>query len=93
MTSAMEMLMNEIRNELKSELKAEILAELSEMQKTEKVWMNKKELAAYLGMSPNTLNKYLREHPNFPVREMAGVKSYNARRVDEFIEIVHTMKK
>lgn len=48
MTSAMEMLMNEIRNELKSELKAEILAELSEMQKTEKVWMNKKELAAYL---------------------------------------------
>lgn len=48
--------------------------------------MDKKELAAYLGMSPNTLNKYLREHPNFPVREMAGVKRYDIRMVDEFIE-------
>ena len=48
--------------------------------------MDKKELAAYLGMSPNTLNKYLREHPNSPVREMAGVKRYDTRMVDEFIE-------
>ncbi len=84
-------LREEIKEEIKKEIKKELLDELMRHNEQQKMWMNKKETAAYLGISPNTFSKYLSKYPNFPVSDLAGTKRYNAKQVDEFIAITDMM--
>ena len=85
MENKMNQLLTELREEIKKEIKEELLDELTRHNAQQKVWMNKKETAAYLGMSINTFSKFLSKYPNFPVSDLAGVERYNAKQVDEFI--------
>lgn len=87
MTDAMTALINEMKKEIREEVKRELLLEIDSQRSSTKIWMNKKETAAYLGVSPNTFNKYLNQYPNFPFSNIAGTKRYNAKNVDEFIAI------
>lgn len=91
MNNVLNDLISELKKELREVVKREVLAELKS-NNTAKVWMNKKETAAYLGISPNTFNKYLYKYPNFPVSNIGGVNRYNASKVDEFIEITDMMR-
>lgn len=91
MENKMNQLLTELREEIKKEIKEELLDELTRHNAQQKVWMNKKETAAYFGMSINTFSKFLSKYPNFPVSDLAGVKRYNAKQVDEFIAITDMM--
>lgn len=91
MKDRMNQLLTELREEIKEEIKKELLDELMRHNEQQKMWMNKKETAAYLGISPNTFSKYLSKYPNFPVSDLAGTKRYNAKQVDEFIAITDMM--
>ena len=93
MTDIMTDLLNELKKEIREDIKRELLAEMDSQRSSTKIWMNKKETAAYLGVSPNTFNKYLSQFPNFPFSNIAGAKRYNVRNVDEFIEITGMMNK
>lgn len=84
-------LQEEIKEEIKKEIKKELLDELTRHNAQQKVWMNKKETAAYLGISINTFSKFLSKYPNFPVSDLVGTKRYNAKQVDEFIAITDMM--
>ena len=83
--------MNQLLTELREEIKKELLDELTRDNEQQKMWMNKKETAAYLGISINTFSKFLSKYPNFPVSDLAGTKRYNAKQVDEFIAITDMM--
>lgn len=91
MNNAMKNFIVELKKELREEVRNEVLAEIKNNSRP-KVWMNKKEIAAYLGVSPNTFTKYLYKYPNFPVSDIGGVKRYNIRKVEEFIEITDMMR-
>ena len=90
MNNAFNALIIELKRELREEVKKEVLTEIQNNTET-KVWMNKKETATYLGVSPNTFNKYLYKYPNFPVSNIGGVYRYNKFKVDEFVEITDMM--
>ena len=91
MKDTMNQLLTELREEIKKEIKKELLDELTRDNEQQKMWMNKKETAAYLGISINTFSKFLSKYPNFPVSDLAGTKRYNAKQVDEFIAITDMM--
>lgn len=91
MNDTMNQLLTELREEIKEEVKKELLDELTRHSEQQKMWMNKKETAAYLGISPNTFSKFLSKYPNFPVSDLEGTKRYNAKQVDEFIAITDMM--
>ncbi|MDN6730451.1 MAG: hypothetical protein L0L57_09840 [Alkalibacterium sp.] len=91
MTDAITALVMEMKKEIREEVKRELKDEIEAQRSSSKIWMNKKETAAYLGISPNTFNKFLSQYPNFPVSDIAGAKRYNAKNVDEFIAITDMM--
>lgn len=91
MMDTMNQLLIEIKKELREEIRKELIEELTTRNTQQKTWMNKKETATYLGISPNTFSKYLSKYPNFPVSDLAGTKRYNAKQVDEFIAIIDMM--
>lgn len=91
MENKMNQLLTELQEEIKEEIKKELLDELTRHNAQQKVWMNKKETAAYLGISINTFSKFLSKYPNFPVSDLVGTKRYNAKQVDEFIAITDMM--
>ncbi|MCC5894061.1 MAG: helix-turn-helix domain-containing protein [Alkalibacterium sp.] len=93
MTDAMTALILEMKKEIREEIKRELMDEIESQRSATKIWMNKKETAAYLGVSVNTFNKYLNQYPRFPFSNIAGAKRYNVRNVDEFIEITGMMNK
>lgn len=62
-------------------------------KKPEKMWMNKTECAKYLGVSFKTLDKFIKEHTNFPSTNISGAIRFNAKRVDEWFEIHDEMIK
>lgn len=91
MEDTMNQLLTELKKELREDIKKELVKELITHNIQQKMWMNKKETAAYLGISINTFSKFLSKYPNFPVSDLAGAKRYNAKQVDEFIAITDMM--
>lgn len=56
-------------------------------EKAGKMWMTKTELASYLGICFKTLDKFMKEHPNFPSTNFSGAIRFNACQVDEWLVI------
>lgn len=52
-----------------------------------RTWMNKKELAVYLGVCYKTLSAFLKKNPSFPSSNIANTIRYNPNHVDEWMEI------
>lgn len=91
MKDTFDQLITELKKELREDIREELLEELTTRNAQQKMWMNKKETAAYLGISINTFSKFLSKYPNFPVSDLAGAKRYNAKQVDDFIAIIDMM--
>lgn len=87
----MNQLLINLKIELQEEIRKELLEELTTRNAQQKMWMNKKETAAYLGIAPNTFSKYLSKYLNFSVSNLAGTQRYNAKQMDEFIAITDMM--
>jgi hypothetical protein len=43
---------------------------------TAEPWLDKKELAAALGVNPGTINKWCRVYPDFPALRLPGLNRY-----------------
>lgn len=75
----------EMENRIREQILQEILLQKEEEQK--KVWLNKTELARYMGVSFKTLDKFMKENPSFPSSNIAGAIRFNCNRVDEWMEV------
>ena len=49
------------------------------------MYMNTSHAAAYLGISFNTIKKWMRLYPNFPVKVIDGTYHFNREKLDEFM--------
>lgn len=81
----MENYMVEMENRIREEVLQEVLMKREEEQR--RVWLNKTELASYMGVCFRTLDKFMKENPSFPSSNIAGAVRFNCNRVDEWMEI------
>ena len=51
------------------------------------MYMNTSQAAAYLGISFNTIKKWMRLYPNFPVKVIDGTYHFNREKLDEFMTV------
>ncbi|MDE1548130.1 hypothetical protein [Jeotgalibaca caeni] len=81
----MENYMVEMENRIREQILQEILVKREDEQR--RVWLNKTELASYMGVCFRTLDKFIKENPTFPSSNIAGAVRFNCNRVDEWMEI------
>lgn len=74
---------------MESRIREQIIEEIltKREEEPEKIWLNKTEMANYLGICSKTLNKFIKENPSFPSTNIAGAVRFNCNRVDEWMEI------
>lgn len=87
----MENYVTEMEIRIREQILQEVLMKREEEQK--KVWVNKTELARYMGVCFRTLDKFMKENPSFPSSNIAGAVRFNCNRVDEWMEIHDEMIK
>ncbi|WP_242362582.1 helix-turn-helix domain-containing protein [Limosilactobacillus antri] len=70
---------------LLSEIKSYVAKAVKQLS-CQPAFMNKKQAAAYLNISVNTLNLWIRRFPNFPYVEIGGCYRFKADQIDEFMK-------
>lgn len=81
----MENYMVEMENRIREQILQEVSMKREEEQR--RIWLNKTELASYMGVCFRTLDKFIKENPTFPSSNIAGAVRFNCNRVDEWMEI------
>lgn len=87
----MENYLTEMENKIREQILEELSLNRDEEQK--RMWLNKTELANYLGVCFKTLDKFIKENPSFPSSNIGGAIRFNCNRVDEWMEIHDEMIK
>lgn len=71
---------------LLSEVKSYVAKAVKQLSRQPTGFLNKKQAAAYLNISINTLNLWIRRFPNFPYTEIGGCYRFKAEQIDAFMK-------